>query len=75
MKAKKRNENSMASNCGATRRIYMKNRLFDNLIEEAENLDESISKLVRHKIETFDKIKFLILREIKDNKIKNRERR
>ena len=63
MKAKLRNKDSIASNIGSTRRVYLPNSMYDNLVQEAGEGDVCFSELIRRKIKSYDKIKNLILKE------------
>ena len=69
MRAKPRNIESMPNSFGATRRFYVHNKLYDNLLREAYERDISVSKLVRQKLEILDQISVLILK-LKGNYLK-----
>ena len=62
MKAKSRNKDSIPSNIGSTRRIYLPNSMYDGLLQEAGDLDVCFSELIRRKIRSYDKIKNFILK-------------
>ena len=60
MKAKPRSEEAMPSSNGASRKFYLPNSVYDELIRESVEKDCSISQLVKEKLETYNKIKVMI---------------
>jgi len=66
MKAKRRNSSSnLSDNKKVTRHFYINNSIYDSLLYESGEKNIPISRLLEHKLELLDKIKFEILREEK----------
>ena len=61
--AKRRSKEAMPSSNGATRRIYLSNSIYDELLKEAGDKDVSFSELIRQKIRVSDQVKEIVFKE------------